>query len=140
MSSGSYKSVCYRCSYEGRGAAGRCPLCQFAMILEPEGTPPRGRRLEEIFARESVSDGAPLLPGVHAEKRQAQILAESRRERMASQKTRRLELPLPGAASGGAGSIEMPRSRFSAVKLTLFCAAAMAVGAAAAAALHMGLP
>ncbi len=139
MSSGLYKAVCYRCSYEGMGAANRCPVCQFPMILEPESTPPGGRRLEEIFARESVADGAPPLPGVHAEKRKAQIMAEARRERLTTQRTRKLDLPLPAPASGSLGlldstaSVKIPRFRNSPLKLALFCASAVAAGVVAAA-------
>jgi hypothetical protein len=140
MSSGIYKAVCYRCSYEGAGAAGRCPVCQFPMILEPENTPPGGRSLEDVFARRSVGDGAPPLPGVHAEKRKAQLLAEARRERIATQRTRKLELPLPAPASGSAAldsldlaSVKIPRFRRSPFTLLLFCASAIAAGAIAAA-------
>lgn len=80
MSSGLFKAVCYRCAYEGPGLASRCPACQFPMILEAEGTPP-GRPIDDILARVSIGAGAPPLPGVHAEKRKAQLLAEARQER-----------------------------------------------------------
>jgi hypothetical protein len=135
MSSGLYKAVCYRCSYEGLGATNRCPVCQFPMILEPENTPP-GRRVQDIFARGSVHDGAPPLPGVHAEKRKAQILAEARRERMATRKRRSLDLPLPAPVSGSldsVSSVRIPRFRTSPLKLTLYCASAVAAGVLAAA-------
>lgn len=139
MSSGLYKAVCYRCSYEGAGGAQRCPACQFPIILEPEGTPPRGRRLNDIFSRESVREGAPPLPGVHAEKRKAQILAEARRERIATHERRKLELPLPAPSSVATldslelESFKIPRFRTSPLKLALFCASAVAAGVLAAA-------
>jgi hypothetical protein len=133
MSSGLYKAVCYRCSYEGQGTANRCPVCQFPMILEPENTPPRGRKVEDIFARGSVGDGAPPLPGVHAEKRKAQLMAEARRERIATQRHARMErhadLPLEDSLE----SIRIPRFRNSPLKLALFCASAVAAGVVAAA-------
>jgi hypothetical protein len=134
MSSGLYKAVCYRCSHVAAVSATRCPACQFPMILEPESTPPGGRKLEEIFARGSVRDGAPPLPGVHAEKRKAQLLAEARRERTAIQRHARqpgvdeLQHPLPTLES-----VRVPRFRHSALKLALFCASAVAAGVVAAA-------
>jgi hypothetical protein len=142
MSSGLYKAVCYRCSYEGAVPEGRCPVCQFPMIFEPEGTPPRGRSLEEVFARDSLREGAPPLPGVHAEKRKAQLLAEARRERRATQRTRKLDLPLPAPSAGAAAvdsfdldlaSVKIPRFRRSPLVVALFCASAVAAGAIAAA-------
>jgi hypothetical protein len=135
MSSGLYKAVCYRCSYEGRVSDNRCPVCQFAMILEPEGTPPGGRRLEEIYGRRSVTDGAPPLPGVHAEKRKAQIMAEARRERIETQRRARMEPPpdVPRRASESMSAVRIPRFRPGVVKMTLFCASAVAAGAVAAA-------
>jgi hypothetical protein len=139
MSSGLYKAVCYRCSYEGPGAANRCPVCQFPMILEAEGTPPRGRLLNEIFSRESVREGAPPLPGVHVEKRKAQILAEARRERVVTSQRRKLDLPLPAPGSVATldrlelESFKIPRFRSAPLKLALFCASAVAAGVIAAA-------
>lgn len=136
MSSGLFKAVCYRCSYEGPGRDNRCPVCQFPMILEPESTPPGGRSIEDIFARASLRDGAPPLPGVHVEKRKAQMLAEARRERLESQRQGKLDFPLPvadGAASLSLSSVKIPRFRYSALKWFLFCASALAAGALAAA-------
>lgn len=143
MSSGLYKAVCYRCSYEGAVPEGRCPVCQFPMIFEAEGTPPGGRSLEDIFARGSLREGAPPLPGVHAGKRKAQLLAEARRERIATQRTRKLDLPLPAPGAGAAAvdafdldalaSVKIPRFRRSPLALVLFCASAVAAGAIAAA-------
>ena len=135
MSSGLYKAVCYRCQFQGPGSDNRCPICQFPMILEPEGTPPGGRRIEEIFARDSVADGAPPLPGVHAEKRQAQLMAEARRERIATQRTTQLERTgdLEPQAHESMSSVRIPRFRHGALKMTLLCASAVAAGVVAAA-------
>ncbi len=135
MSSGLYKAVCYRCQFQGPGSDNRCPICQFPMILEPEGTPPGGRRIEEIFARDSVADGAPPLPGVHTEKRQAQLMAEARRERIATQRTARMDRPgdLEPQAHESLSSVRIPRFRHGALKMTLLCASAVAAGVVAAA-------
>ncbi len=136
MSSGLYKAVCYRCAYEGPGSSDSgCPICRFPMILEPESTPPGGRRIEEIFARDSVADGAPLLPGVHAEKRQAQLMAEARRERISTQRSARLDRqgdPGPQAHES-LSSVRIPRFRHGMLKMTLLCASAVAAGVVAAA-------
>ncbi|HTE51674.1 MAG TPA: hypothetical protein VK698_12560 [Kofleriaceae bacterium] len=101
------------------------------MILEPEGTPP-GRLVEEIFARVSVGDGAPPLPGVHAEKRKAQLMAEARRARRDSDRPDRLPLPLPAPELDFA-SIKIPRFRTSPIVVALFCLSAVAAGVVAAA-------
>ena len=77
-----YKGVCYQCSYEGRTDTSSCPVCRFPLIMEPENTPPGGFRLENIIARPTLRDGAPPLPGVDPGKRQAQLMAEARKERM----------------------------------------------------------
>jgi hypothetical protein len=132
MSSGLYKAVCYRCSYQGPVTANRCPQCQFPMILEPEGTPP-GRRLESIFARQSVTEGAPPLPGVHTEKRKAQLMAEARRARIATRRHARAQPERDDLPAVDPGSVRIPRFRHGALKLTLFCASAVAAGALAAA-------
>lgn len=163
MSSGLFKAVCYRCAYEGPALANRCPSCQFPMILEAEGphrgssgrarimlstgsvegTPP-GRRIEDILERVSIGAGAPPLPGVHAEKRKAQLLAEARqerreRERRVSESRRpaaRVSLPLPAApvvSELDLESVKIPRFRTSPLLVALFCASAVAVGAVAAA-------
>ncbi|HWM84831.1 MAG TPA: hypothetical protein VNO33_03310 [Kofleriaceae bacterium] len=146
MSSGVYKAVCYRCSYEGQGSANRCPICQFPMILEPENTPPGGRSLGEIFPRGQMGAGAPPLPGVHAEKRKAQLMAEARRERIATQRHARMErsldlpLPAPGMVDlASASSVRIPRFRRGPLTLTLFCASAVAAGAVVAALQSGGL-
>ena len=132
MSSGLYKAVCYRCAHVAPVTANRCPACQFPMILEPEGTPPGGRRIEEIFARDSLRDGAPPLPGVHVEKRQAQIMAEARRERVATQRHPR-QPRVSEFSPPEPESVKIPRFRYSTLKLTLFCASAVAAGVVAAA-------
>jgi hypothetical protein len=138
MYSAPFKSVCYQCSFEGRGEASRCPVCRFPMILEPENTPPGGQRLEDILARASVRDGGPPLPGVDAGKRKAQLLAEARRERRATARaapgqrrkaTTRRELPLRAPTE-----VELPiRRGIRAIKYGLLCASALAVGVVAAA-------
>lgn len=143
MSSGLFKSVCYRCAHEGPGLANRCPSCQFPMILEAEGTPP-ARRIDDILERVSIGAGAPPLPGVHAEKRKAQLLAEARQERRerdrresaSRQPAARVSRPMPAAplaAPLDLESIRIPRFRTSPLVVALFCASAVAVGAVAAA-------
>lgn len=137
MSSGLYKAVCYRCSYEGQGTANGCPICHFPMILEPEETPAGGRSLEQIFPRGSVGDGAPPLPGVHAEKRKAQLLAEARAERRATRRVAHMDradvLTMDASLDvDDLASFKIPRFRRGALKLTLLCASAVAAGVVAA--------
>jgi hypothetical protein len=147
MSSGLFKAVCYRCAYEGPGLANRCPACQFPMILEAEGTPP-ARRIDDILERVSMDAGAPPLPGVHAEKRKAQLLSEARQERRERDRREsalpppipRASRPLPAVPPAShldldldLESVKIPRFRTSALLVALFCASAVAVGAVAAA-------
>ncbi len=133
MSSGLYKAVCYGCSYEGEGSVSRCPVCQFPMIFEAESTP-AGRKVEEIFARGSVSSGAPPLPGVHAEKRKAQLMAEARRERIATQRSALLAREGRSEWPSPLQSMRIPRfPHGAALKVTLLCASAVAAGVVAAA-------
>jgi hypothetical protein len=146
-----YKAVCYRCSYEAVGADDqRCPVCAFPVILEADSTPPGGRRLEEILKRAQVRAGtAPLLPGVDAAKRKAQLLAESR-------KRRRTAEPVPArsaaavaapaaavtvaSAPGGTAAVLAGSTRWLArVGFAVLCASAVAVGALAAVIQHGGL-
>lgn len=155
MHSGTFKAVCYKCSYEGQEGQTRCPVCQFPVILEPEKSPPGGFRLEDILARKSVHEGAPPLPGVHAEKRQAQLNSERRRERRTSDQAARrsTELPLPAPPqvalpqpmpssrrprSVTRGGTVLPTGGVARVKLGLLCASAIAAGIIAAA-LQSGL-
>jgi hypothetical protein len=145
MSSGLYKAVCYRCSHVGPVSANHCPRCHFPLILEPEGTPPGGRQIHEIFDRGSVADGAPPLPGVHAEKRKAQLMAEARRDRIATTRQPRAERErdherdhedashLSPFTADDPASVRIPRFRHGTLKLTLFCASAIAAGVLAAA-------
>jgi hypothetical protein len=77
-----YNAVCYRCHYVGMEPdITRCPLCQFAIILEPAEKAEQEVGVEEIFDRASVRLGAPPLPGLDPGKRKAQLLAEARRKR-----------------------------------------------------------
>lgn len=145
MYSTSLKAVCYQCSYEGHGQPTHCPVCNFPMILEPESTPPGGRRLSEIFSRTSVQTGAPPLPGVDPQKRQAQLMAEARRARLAQK--RQAPAAAPDAASRAAAQVAPApaqeladadaaparRSWLGAFKVTLLCASAIAAGVLAAA-------
>lgn len=114
------KAVCYKCSYVGRADGSCCPECSFPLIFEPEKTPAGGTRLEDIFARTSVHIGAPPLPGVDAEPRKAQLLAEARKRRA----TRRATTPSPAA--------QAKKSRRHALKVALVCLSAVAAGVAAA--------
>jgi hypothetical protein len=135
MYSGTFKSVCYQCSYEGTEEHTRCPVCRFPMILEPENSPPGGFRLDSILARATVRDGGPPLPGVHAGKRQAQLREEARRERRGSQvETRvRRNLPLPAPPEPGSELTIPIRRSWTAIKYGLLCASALAAGVVAAA-------
>jgi len=147
MYSPTYKAVCYQCSYEGREQGTRCPVCKFPLILEPETTPPGGRRLEDILARGTIRDGGPPLPGVDAGKRKAQLMAEARRERLAAARARArskaasrpvtARLPLPPPDDDGDVSLPVRRG-WVAIKYGLLCASALVVGVAAAA-LQAGL-
>jgi len=137
MYSGDYKAVCYQCSFEGSREVTRCPVCKFALILEPENTPAGGRRLASILSRPTVREGGPPLPGVDAEKRQAQLRAERRRVRRASsisatttQHARPTTQPLVGSTSMAS---EAHRSPWQTVKYTFLCVSAVAAGVVAAA-------
>jgi hypothetical protein len=132
MSDG-FKAVCYQCSFEGRVTTTRCPVCHFPIILERENTPPGGARLSEIFARASVRAGAPPLPGVDAEKRKAQLLAEQRAARRSQARpvAERLALRVPPPPP------EAP-SLLVRLRVPLLCLSAALVGVLAAA-LHSSL-
>ena len=136
MYSSSYKAVCYQCSYEGHGQPTHCPVCNFPVILERENTPPGGRRLSDIFSRGSVQAGAPPLPGVDPQKRQAQLMAEARRARLAEKRPPQVSAT-PEAPAHEAAPREAPaparRSWLGALKVTLLCASAIAAGVLAAA-------
>jgi hypothetical protein len=137
-----YRAVCYRCSFESNDSTEqRCPVCQFAFILEPETTPADGRSLEDVLHRSSVRANAPLLPGVHADKREAQIREERRRDQRLVRKaqgSRLLPLPPPrpltrprgGTSLAGAGRA---RPRVRAAFVALLGASVVAAGVAMAA-------
>lgn len=78
-----FKAVCYKCGHVGLNAEHtRCSRCSFPIILETgRVTPAREDSIRDIFDRTSVTIGAPPLPGVDAEPRKAQIVAEVRRRR-----------------------------------------------------------
>jgi hypothetical protein len=83
-----HQVVCYRCEFVGMEAgSSRCPLCNFPLIVEALGDAV-AQRVREIFARDSVNDGAPPLPGVDASPRKAQLLAEARKRRITEQRER----------------------------------------------------
>lgn len=74
--------VCFSCSYQSSARGGSvCPRCSFPLITRSDMSPSGGLRLSDVLHRESIRIGAPPLPGVHAEKRKAQALAEARRAR-----------------------------------------------------------
>ena len=139
MNSGTFKAVCYQCSFEGRVETNHCPRCSFPVILEPENTPPGGFRIEDILARDTVRSGPPL-PGVDPEKRKAQLNAEARRERRITERSAQsadataLVVPanLRKYARGGT-SVPSGSRWFRAVKVGLLCASAVAAGILAAA-------
>lgn len=136
MANGGFKTVCYRCSYEGQDTTRtRCPECQFPLILESEDTPPAGHRVEEIFARRSLDEGAPPLPGVHREPRKAQILAEARRRRIEDLRAEEQKAAVLRAADIQA---LYPARRFHRLKVALLCVSAVAAGVVAAV-IHAGV-
>jgi hypothetical protein len=138
-----YKAVCFRCSYESLdGREQRCPVCQFAFILEPEQTPAGGRKLETILKRSSVADDAPPLPGVHVGKRKAQLLAEARKQRLTERRARASTRPVTVEPRTGGGTAVAARRGARAIgKLTfaVLCVSAVAAGALAAVLQHGGL-
>lgn len=141
MKSTRFKAVCYQCSFEGRSETSLCPVCAFPVILEPENTPPGGFRLEDILDRGTVRDGGPPLPGVDPGKRKAQILAEARRERRATeQRPVRLPSATPLVSRENprkhirGGTTVAPRSGLArSAVVGLLCVTALAAGVLAAA-------
>jgi hypothetical protein len=126
-----YKAVCYSCRYVGMDPElTRCPLCGFAIILEP-GTVPEAEQAPDvsaIFDRVSVRVGAPPLPGVDGTPRKAQLLAEARRRRHESE---RLRAATPRPITEGSGtSVSPSRARRLLVPLVLFGAGALGLLAA----------
>jgi hypothetical protein len=71
-------AVCYQCSYQSSDCASSCPECNFPMIVQ-SGLSSPGIRLGDVLKRETLRTGAPPLPGVHAGKRKAQLMAEARK-------------------------------------------------------------
>jgi hypothetical protein len=138
-----FKAVCYRCSYESHCDERRCPVCQFPFIMERETTPPAGRRIEGILNRTSVATGAPPLPGVHAEKRVAQLAAESRKKRETErqeerrERTRALTAEIAADRQGGTSVVAASNLR-SKVTFAFLCVSAVAAGALASV-FHVGL-
>ncbi len=72
-------AVCYQCSFSSDEGGSSCPECSFPLIMQSELSPPGGIRVSDVLQRESLRRGAPPLPGVHAEPRKAQLLAEARK-------------------------------------------------------------
>ena len=139
MKSATFKAVCYQCSFEGRIETSLCPVCSFPVILEPENTPPGGFRLEDILARDTVRDGGPPLPGVDPGKRKAQMMAEARRERRATQQ-RPVRLPIappvledPRKRIRGGTTVTRRSGFVRGAVLGVLCASAVAAGVLAAA-------
>lgn len=126
-----YKAVCYSCRYVGMDAAlTRCPLCGFAIILEPGQVPEAEAApdVSAIFDRVSVSVGAPPLPGVDGTPRKAQLLAEARRRRLESE---RLKAVAPRPVTEGSGTSVSPSgARRLLVPLVLLAAGALGLLAA----------
>lgn len=126
-----YKAVCYSCRYVGmEPALTRCPLCGFAIILEPGQVPEADQApdVSAIFDRVSVSVGAPPLPGVDGTPRKAQLMAEARRRRLRSE---RGQVAVPRAITEGSGtSVASTRARRMLVPLVLFGASALGLLAA----------
>lgn len=131
-----YKAVCYRCSYESCDArVQRCPVCQFAFIFEAETTPP-GRRIESILRRPAVGTDGPPLPGVHVEKRKAQLLAESRQERRRARSSQLRPVTVEPRIGGGTVVASAGARRLGRLGFALVCASAVAAGALAAVLQH----
>jgi hypothetical protein len=137
----SHQVVCYRCQYVGMEASStRCPLCEFPLIVEALGDAV-AQRVREIFARESVNDGAPPLPGVDAGPRKAQLLAEARKQRIADQRERSRQRPAtrprPATRCGTGTSIVTAQSSRLAVAFAL--TGALVAGLVAAVLVHGGV-
>ena len=137
-----FKAVCYRCSYETREHGElRCPVCRFPVILEPETTPPGGRQIEGILKRPTVESGALPLPGVHADKRSAQLRAESRKRRESErldarrEQTKKLTAEVASRRIGGT-SVTTARRLMSRATFAILCVSAVAAGALAAVLQH----
>lgn len=85
-----FKATCYSCHYESLGALGtRCPECRFPLIAVPIAA--EACEISDVLSRESISIGAPPLPGVDGTPRKAQLLAESRRRRRQTDTLRKVE-------------------------------------------------
>lgn len=72
-------AVCYQCSFTSEAAGSACPECDFPLIMQSDLSPPGGIRVRDVLRRESLRRGAPLLPGVDAAPRKAQLLREARK-------------------------------------------------------------
>lgn len=125
----SYLAVCFKCSYCTYERESVCPECSFPLILQAEATPPGGFDLQEILHRSSLRVGAPPLPGVDAEPRQAQKLAEMRRRRR--QEKDQAEVAEAPPASEEFEAKAAPTKR-SAARFALVCFSAVAAGVLAA--------
>lgn len=120
--------VCYRCSYQSHETGSSCPQCSFPLITERELSPPGGMRLSNVLHRDSISIGAPPLPGVDAAPRQAQLLAESRKRR------RQASRPAsPGPLAPQHAAPLAPVAEASSWQVALVCCSAVTVGVLAAA-------
>ena len=85
------KALCFKCCFVGIGMAeGTCPTCGYPLIVDRTSSGLTFGEIEPLMRRPASS---PPLPGVSAEPRPAQIMAEKRRVRAA-----RLQAEAAGAA------------------------------------------
>ena len=93
-----YTWMCYRCQREVRSPVeARCPDCSFLLVIECDSTPAPGLWQEEAeVARQALRTGAPPLPGVDPQMREAMLRALARRVR--SQEPRREPTAVPARA------------------------------------------
>lgn len=137
----SHQVVCYRCQYVGMEASStRCPLCAFPLIVEALGDAVE-RCVGEIFARASVNDGAPPLPGVDASPRKAQLLAEARKQRIAEQRERSRQRPVtsPRATSRCGTGTSIAGTQSSRFGVVFALGGALVAGLVAAVLVHGGV-
>jgi hypothetical protein len=82
------QAVCYKCSSVIVAAThSRCPSCQFPLIAEACTLDDVAPPIDAILHRQSVSVGAPRLPGVDVGPGKAMLLMEARKARIERRRT-----------------------------------------------------
>jgi hypothetical protein len=134
-----YKAVCFQCAYETEGAGeSRCPMCSYPFIM-------RSKKATEPVLKPDFGLGRaggivmplPLLPGVHRDKRPAQLKqearTEARRERALQSRVRPVTIE---RRRGGGTSVAPPVPATSRLAFAFLCVSAVAAGALAAVLQH----